>query len=182
MKIYTKNGDGGFTSLVFGLKVRKDDLRLDAYGTVDECNAWLGKISTEIDDVQVQNFLNLIQNELFVIGSNLASEKESSFIPVFNNAITTAIEHEIDTMQNTLPALQHFILPGGSGLVANIHIARTVCRRTERAVVKMSEFFEVKPEIVQFLNRLSDYLFVLSRKVALDTHVEEIIWKAPKAQ
>ncbi len=178
-KIYTKTGDDGTTGLVGGNRVSKSNLRLDAYGTVDELNAYIGLLHSMINDTKIQELLLLVQNKLFVIGSKLASDEKG-------RAITSSLdcsgkdihllEMAIDEYDAELPALTQFILPGGSALVSYCHVARTVCRRAERRVVQLAETTPVEELIVQYLNRLSDYLFVLSRKVAKDQGVKENPW------
>jgi cob(I)alamin adenosyltransferase len=177
LKIYTKKGDEGNSSLVFGQKVRKDDQRIEAYGTVDELNAWIGKLADEDIDTSRIQLLRTIQNTLFVVGSNLASEKESEIIPKLQEENIQLIEIQIDNMQASLPELRQFILPGGHTRVSNVHIARTVCRRAEREVVKLAATQQVNALMIKYLNRLSDYLFVLSRKLAQELAVTEIKWE-----
>lgn len=178
-KIYTKTGDDGTTGLVGGNRVKKSNIRLDAYGTVDELNAYIGLIRSMIADTSVQALLLEVQNKLFVIGSRLASDEKGLQFTRDLYCSGTAIvnlEKAIDQYEEDLPALQNFILPGGSQLVSYCHVARTVCRRAERRVVQLAETTDIEELIVQYLNRLSDYLFVLSRKVAKDQGVEEIAW------
>ena len=178
-KIYTKTGDDGTTGLVGGNRVKKSDLRLDAYGTVDELNAYIGLIRSMISDPLIQDLLFEVQNKLFVIGSKLASDEKGLKLTGKLDCSGTAIsnlEKAIDKFEEELPALQNFILPGGSQLVSFCHVARTVCRRAERRVVQLAEIVQIEDLIVQYLNRLSDYLFVLSRKVAKDQGVEETKW------
>jgi len=178
-KIYTKTGDDGTTGLVGGNRVRKSNLRLDAYGTVDELNAYIGLLHSMITDAKIQELLLLVQNKLFVIGSKLASDEKGKLITdgldCSGNDIQV-LEKAIDEYDAELPALTQFILPGGSMLVSYCHVARTVCRRAERRVVQLAETTPIEELIVQYLNRLSDYLFVLSRKVAKDQGVKENPW------
>ncbi|MFZ5429716.1 MAG: cob(I)yrinic acid a,c-diamide adenosyltransferase [Bacteroidota bacterium] len=178
-KIYTKTGDDGTTGLVGGNRVRKSNLRLDAYGTVDELNAHIGYLQSMMTDNSVIELLLEVQNKLFVIGSKLASDEKGKEI---TNSLECGgsgierLERAIDEYDSELKPLSHFILPAGSAEVSYCHIARTVCRRAERRVVQLAENSPVEEMIIQYLNRLSDYLFVLSRKVAKDQGVEEIPW------
>lgn len=178
-KIYTKTGDDGTTGLAGGNRVKKSNLRLDAYGTVDELNAYIGLLRSMISDISVQKLLLEVQNNLFVIGAKLASDEKKIETSKRLDCSETAIENlekSIDQYEEELPAIQNFILPGGSQLVSYCHIARTVCRRAERRVVQLAETTEIEEIIVRYLNRLSDYLFVLSRKVAKDQDVVENTW------
>jgi cob(I)alamin adenosyltransferase len=178
-KIYTKTGDDGTTGLVGGNRVRKSDLRLDAYGSVDELNAHIGYLRSLISDAAVNELLLEVQNKLFVIGSKLASDEKGKAITESLECGGSGIERlerAIDEYESQLQPLSNFILPAGSPEVSYCHIARTVCRRAERRVVQLAENTPVEEMIVQYLNRLSDYLFVLSRKVAKDQGVEEIPW------
>lgn len=178
-KIYTKTGDDGTTGLVGGNRVKKSNLRLDAYGTVDELNAYIGLLRSMISDEAVQNLLLEVQNKLFVIGSKLASDEKGIQFTKSLDCSGTSIENlekAIDQYEEDLPVLKNFILPGGSQLVSYCHIARTVCRRAERRVVRLAETTEMEEIIVHYLNRLSDYLFVLSRKISKDQGVEEKPW------
>lgn len=178
-KIYTKTGDDGTTGLVGGNRVSKSNLRLDAYGTVDELNAYIGLLHSMINDLKIQELLLQVQNKLFVIGSKLASDEKGMAITSSldcSGKDIQVLEKAIDEYDAELPALTQFILPGGSVLVSYCHVARTVCRRAERRVVQLAETTPVEELIVQYLNRLSDYLFVLSRKVAKDQGVKENPW------
>lgn len=182
MKIYTKTGDKGTTSLVGGSRVSKYDLRLHAYGTTDELNSWVGLIADTCNNSEVTDFLRNIQVELFNIGSNLASEDDQTRVKlpqVTNNAIEL-LENAIDEMNKELPSLRTFILPGGHQVVSYCHLARTVCRRAERWVVELSEKNEVRTEITKYFNRLSDYFFVLSRYLGKQFQVAEIAWNPTK--
>jgi cob(I)alamin adenosyltransferase len=178
-KIYTKTGDDGTTGLVGGNRVLKSNLRLDAYGTVDELNAHIGLLISIINDPAIGELLTEIQNKLFVVGSKLASDEKGKQI-TDGLACTiddiVRLEKAIDQYDAELPPLTQFILPGGSLQVSYCHIARTVCRRAERRVVQLAESTEIDNNIVQYLNRLSDYLFVLSRKVSKDQGIKEIVW------
>ena len=178
-KIYTKTGDDGTTGLVGGNRVRKSNLRLDAYGTVDELNAHIGYLRSLLNDEAVSQILLSVQNKLFVIGSRLASDEKGRAITqelTCSGSGIEELEQAIDTYEVDLEPLQHFILPGGSPEVSYCHIARTVCRRAERRVVQLSETAEVDEVIIHYLNRLSDFLFVLGRKIAKDQGVSEIPW------
>ena len=180
MKIYTKTGDDGTTGLIGGSRVKKYDLRLEAYGTVDELNAAIGVVCSSKLPKNVEEILNKIQNKLFNIGSLLASDDKGEAF-TSNLAITeeniNELEIAIDEYQNQLPELTHFILPGGDFLSAQCHVARTVCRRAERRILEFAEHSKVQNKIIIYINRLSDFLFVLSRKLALDNNVEEVSWK-----
>jgi cob(I)alamin adenosyltransferase len=179
MKIYTKKGDDGNSSLVAGQRVAKDDQRLEAYGTVDELNAWIGLLSEQIGGMakNESGFLQKIQHDLFVIGSLLACEKVVEGVPTLAECKTLAIEEQIDNIQLQLQPLTQFILPSGAALISQTHIARTVCRRAERCVVGCKGFVLQKLDIIKYLNRLSDYLFVLSRLLAKNMGVEEVTWR-----
>jgi cob(I)alamin adenosyltransferase len=178
-KIYTKTGDDGTSGLVGGNRVKKSDLRLEAYGTVDELNSWIGLIRSAISDHEVSDLLMDIQNNLFIIGSKLASDEQGKRITdslVIETDKIENLEKAIDKYEVHLPVIHNFILPGGSVLSGYCHIARTVCRRAERCIIRMDEDPTMDQRIVQYVNRLSDYLFVLARKIANDTGVEEIFW------
>jgi cob(I)alamin adenosyltransferase len=178
-KIYTKSGDDGTSGLVGGNRVKKSDLRLEAYGTVDELNSWIGLIRSAIRDQEVSDLLMDIQNNLFIIGSKLASDEQGKRITdslVIDLSKIENLEKAIDAYEIHLPVIHNFILPGGSVLSGYCHIARTVCRRAERCIIRMDEDPTLDQRIVQYVNRLSDYLFVLARKIANETGVEEIFW------
>ncbi len=181
MKIYTKTGDKGTTSLIGGTKVSKAHDRIEAYGTVDELNSHLGLCRDQIKDEHTKNMLKELQDRLFTIGSALACdpEKETKMkIPDLTVEDVLLLENEMDRMDASLPPLQFFILPGGHPTVSHIHIARCVCRRTERLVVALLVSEEPHDNlIVQYINRLSDYLFMLGRYIALQLNAEEIPWK-----
>ena len=179
MKVYTKTGDKGTTSLVGGKRVAKDSARLEAYGTVDELNSWIGLLAAEAAEGEMFSkdieTLTRIQHRLFDVGSELATEPESKWQPTpLSDTPARELEAEIDRLEETLPHHNRFILPGGSPLAAKAHIARTVCRRTERRVVSLAASVDVNPNIIGFLNRLSDYLFVLSRHFCLAAGAPEI--------
>ena len=179
MKIYTKTGDKGHTGLIGGKRVPKHDLRIEAYGSVDELNSHIGLLRDLTAKGESKNILIEIQDRLFTIGSQLACEtkKESIKIPGLKDTDITLLEGEIDKMNEQLPPLSSFILPGGHITVSTTHIARCVCRRAERCVVHLSTESEVDEIILKYLNRLSDYLFVLARKFADELKAEEIAWK-----
>jgi cob(I)alamin adenosyltransferase len=181
-KIYTKTGDAGSTSLIGGTKVRKNNARINAYGTVDELNAWIGLLGDQMSDTHIRELLREIQDRLFTMGSFLAMDpkKEVSMkIPELKENDIVLLEREIDLMNETLPEMKSFILPGGSVAVSTAHICRTVCRRAERVTVELDETEPViQPLIIKYLNRLSDYLFVLARWVGDQSGTEEIKWKA----
>ena len=178
MKIYTKTGDKGQTSLIGGTRVPKHHLRIESYGTVDELNSYIGLIRDQQVSEHQQNLLKEIQDRLFTIGSALASDPEKSKmkIPDLHQEDIELLEKEIDTMTADLPELRHFILPGGSNVVSFCHLARCVCRRAERICVHLSEDSFVDEKVMVYLNRLSDYLFVLSRKLCFDNQIEENKW------
>ena len=179
MKIYTKTGDKGKTSLLGGTRVSKNNMRIDAYGTVDELNSYLGFVSDLETDKDRIVFIRNIQYRMFTVGSSLAAEtaRAKDFKPDLKEEDITILEEEIDAMNEVLPAMTNFIIPGGHQLVSATHIARTICRRAERLVIKLSEVEEIEEIIIRYLNRLSDYLFVLARKQAYDLGVNEIPWK-----
>ena len=178
MKIYTKTGDKGTTALFGGKRVSKSDLRIDAYGTVDELNSHMGLLRDISEDANRRELLIDIQNTLFVIGSNLAVEpgNEKVTVPEIHDSYIQTLENAIDAMDSELPPMRHFILPGGHIHVSYCHIARCVCRRAERLVVALFDIEPGNPLIVHYLNRLSDYLFVLSRKMAVELNADEIPW------
>ena len=179
MKIYTKTGDKGKTSLFGGTKVPKYHIRIEAYGTVDELNSHIGLIrDQEIDEHSIEVLLE-IQDRLFTLGSILATEPENNKVKVPEVTIedVALLEREIDEMNEQLPEMRSFVLPGGHTTVSFCHIARCVCRRAERWVVQLSEDEEVQEEVIIYLNRLSDYLFMLSRKISLDVKANEIAWE-----
>ena len=182
LKIYTKTGDKGKTSLIGGTKVPKSHLRIEAYGTIDELNSFIGLVNDYQSDAHTASVLKEIQDRLFTIGSSLACDpdKEPKLkIPDLKSSDVEFLEKEIDKMNEVLPVMKSFILPGGHVAVSSTHIARCVCRRVERICVNMQEQqMEIEPLVIQYLNRLSDYLFVLARYTAHLLKVEEIPWKA----
>jgi cob(I)alamin adenosyltransferase len=178
MKIYTKTGDKGETSLIGGTRVPKYHLRIETYGTVDELNSYIGLISCQGIDGYTQKVLKEIQDRLFTIGAALASDPERAKmkIPDLLPADITLLEEEMDRMNEVLPELKHFILPGGNTVASYCHLARCVCRRTERLTVMLAAESFVDNKITIYLNRLSDYLFVLARKLSAVAQTEENVW------
>jgi cob(I)alamin adenosyltransferase len=180
IKIYTKTGDDGTTGLIGGSRVKKYDLRLEAYGTIDELNASIGVLRSAELSESVVEILSQIQNKLFNIGSLLASDDKGAAFTAnlaINQENIKVLEDAIDEYQNQLPELTHFILPGGNFASAQCHVARTVCRRAERRILEFAEHSKVQPEIIIYINRLSDFFFVLSRKLAFDNGIEDVKWK-----
>jgi cob(I)alamin adenosyltransferase len=178
MKIYTKTGDKGQTSLIGGTRVPKHNLRIECYGTVDELNSYIGLIRDQDIAAKHKEILKEIQDRLFTIGAGLATDPEKSKmkIPDLHTADIELLENEIDRMDGELPALRHFILPGGSNAVSFCHIARCVCRRAERLAVHLGEHSFVEEKTVIYLNRLSDYLFTLARKIGNEQQIAENEW------
>ena len=177
-KIYTKTGDKGETSLFGGRRLPKSELRIDAYGTVDELNAHIGLLRDSIADEPSRALLLDIQNRLFVVGACLATDPEKSLsVPDINPADIALLEAGIDTMEQGLEPLKHFILPGGHPVVSQCHVARCVCRRAERLTVALHLAEPVDSLVLEYLNRLSDYLFVLSRHLGHILDVAEIPWR-----
>ncbi len=179
MKVYTKKGDSGQTSLIGGTRVSKGSLRIEAYGTVDELNSYIGLIRDQDIDPKYKTQLIEIQDRLFTIGSSLASDPEKSKmkIPDLLEDDVAFLEEKMDEMDLDLPAMHSFILPGGHTTVSYSHIARCVCRRAERIIVHLKEEEFVAELVFKYINRLSDYLFILSRKLTLDLKAEEQPWK-----
>ena len=179
MKIYTKTGDQGKTSLLGGTRVLKSNDRINAYGTVDEFNSFLGLVSDLDSDEKRKIFIRNIQSRLFTVGSSLAAENDRAkdFKPDLTEDDIFVLEKSIDEMNEILPVMKNFIIPGGHQLVSTTHIARTICRRAERLVIQLSESEEIEEIIIRYLNRLSDYLFVLARMQGHELKIEEIPWK-----
>ncbi len=179
MKIYTKTGDTGKTSLLGGTRVSKADLRLDTYGTVDELNSFLGLVSDLETSESRRLFIRHIQYRLFTVGSSLAAENDKArdFKPDLQEEDITTLEQAIDAMVATLPEMRNFIIPGGHQLISTTHVARTVCRRAERLVIRLSDTEAVEEIVIRYLNRLSDYLFILARKQGSDLQISEIPWR-----
>ena len=181
-KIYTKTGDKGQTALIGGSRVPKSHLRIEAYGTIDELNSWTGMLNDQFEHDPTRKVLREIQDRLFTIGSMLATDpakQTKMLLPDLHPSDITLLEKQMDEMDENLPELKSFLLPGGHVAVSTAHIARCVCRRAERICVGLQEMQEqVNPLIIQYLNRLSDYFFVLSRMIAKHAGVEEIAWRA----
>ncbi|MFH1194569.1 MAG: cob(I)yrinic acid a,c-diamide adenosyltransferase [bacterium] len=180
MKIYTKTGDSGKTSLFNGSIVWKDDLRIDAYGTIDELNSMIGLAHTEIDNIEIKETLIDIQFDLFIAGADLASpndpDKKQTLQRIIENDFRK-LESKIDYFDSKLPTLKNFIIPGGSKGSSILHLARTICRRAERQVVTLGNKAEIGKDIIIYLNRLSDLLFVLARYENMVNATPDIIWK-----
>ena len=179
MKIYTKTGDKGKTSLVSGTRVSKSHLRLEVYGTIDELNSVLGFVSAANElSKKIRWSVWAIQNKLFDLGSQFANDVENPEyeLPDIDEADILFLEDAMDKYTEELPELKSFILPGGHNLIVQIHLARTICRRAERNAVKLSQEFDINAIHLKYLNRLSDYLFVLARVLAVDLGIEETEW------
>ena len=178
MKIYTKRGDAGETSLIGGDRVPKHHIRIESYGTVDELNSYLGILRSFVTDAKNTAVLSEIQDRLFTVGSLLASAPGSKMIvPDLHESDCIALEEAIDFMNEELPELRSFVLPAGSAEIAHCHVARCICRRAERLTVHLNDIEGIEPLIIQYLNRLSDYLFVLGRYTGLKQGVQEVNWK-----
>ena len=179
MKIYTKTGDQGTTSLFGGKRVSKADLRIDTYGTIDELNSFIGLVRDQEVNQKRKASLIEIQDRLFTIGSILATEPGNTKvkIPSLSENDITFLEKEIDAMEADLPPMKFFVLPGGHQAVSFCHVARTVCRRGERLTIVLHQQEPIDIFVIQYLNRLSDYLFVLSRKMTQELGAEETPWK-----
>ncbi|MFT6933627.1 MAG: cob(I)alamin adenosyltransferase [Maribacter sp.] len=185
MKIYTKTGDKGETALFGGTRVPKHHIRIDSYGTVDELNSWLGLVRDQRIDTSTKQELTTIQEDLFTLGAILATDPEKAVlkngkerlnIPRIKESHIQKLEVAIDTMEKNLPQMTHFILPGGHTTVSYCHIARTVCRRAERMATLLHENEPFDEQVLSYLNRLSDYLFVLARKLSKDLDADEVKW------
>lgn len=185
MKIYTKTGDAGTTALFGGTRVPKHHIRIEAYGTVDELNSYIGLIRDQNINDHYKNILIRIQDRLFTIGAIMATDPEKAIlkngkarlnIPTIIATDISLLEQEIDTMNEALPAMTHFVLPGGHQTVSFCHIARCVCRRAERLSTALNDITPINPNCLIYLNRLSDYLFVLARKLTYDLQADEIKW------
>jgi cob(I)alamin adenosyltransferase len=179
MKIYTKTGDKGQTSLIGGTRVPKSSMRIESYGTVDELNSYLGLIRDQAIAPEYIRQILEIQDRLFTIGSHLATdiEKSKMKIPDLFQQDIENLEHWMDEMDALLPEMRSFVLPGGHSTVSHTHVARCICRRAERIIVDLMNHELVEEIVPQYMNRLSDYLFVLSRKLTLDLNVQETPWK-----
>ena len=177
--VYTKTGDKGTTALVGGTRVAKTHVRLEAYGTVDELNAQLGLLVTYLTEERDKITVLNVQNKLFTIGSHLATDqdkmelREASIVTIEH---ITELEQEIDRIDEALPSLRAFVIPGGSRGSAVCHVCRTVCRRAERRILALGEEYKISPEVLSYMNRLSDYLFVLSRRINIVEETSEIFW------
>jgi cob(I)alamin adenosyltransferase len=189
MKIYTKTGDKGETSLYGGTRVPKYHLRIEAYGTVDELNSHIGLLRSYLTDKHTSEILLKVQNDLFTMGATLATPPEKEKLKSGKDRLSITkisekeiilLEQEIDTMETTLPQMTHFVLPGGHPTVSFCHVARSVCRRAERLIVQLHHNEPIDDYILTYFNRLSDYLFVLARKLTFDNNIEEIPWIPPK--
>ncbi len=185
MKIYTKTGDKGTTALFGGTRVPKHHIRIESYGTVDELNSYIGLIRDQDIALHYKNVLMQVQDRLFTIGAILATDPEKATlkngkdrlnIPKISAQDIQTLEQEMDTMNDALPPMTHFVLPGGHQTVSFCHIARCVCRRAERLASALNDLEPFQPETLMYLNRLSDYLFVLARKLSYDLQAEEIKW------
>jgi cob(I)alamin adenosyltransferase len=185
MKVYTKTGDKGTTALFGGTRVPKHHIRIESYGTIDELNSHIGLIRDQQIDPMYKDTLMDIQDRLFTIGAILATDPEKATlkngqarlkIPKISNEDIEGLEKEMDLMEDSLPQMTHFVLPGGHQTVSFCHIARTVCRRAERLASHLNDLEPFQPETLMYINRLSDYLFVLARKLSHDLQAEEIKW------
>jgi len=185
MKVYTKTGDKGTTALFGGTRVPKHHIRIDSYGTVDELNSYIGLIRDQEMDSNSKEILVQIQDKLFTLGAILATDPEKNFlkngkerlnIPKVEEEDISVLEAEIDAMEENLPPMTHFVLPGGHTTVSYCHIARCVCRRAERLASALNEISPFDERALKYLNRLSDYLFVLARKLSHDLQADEIKW------
>ncbi|MCA6436392.1 MAG: cob(I)yrinic acid a,c-diamide adenosyltransferase [Bacteroidota bacterium] len=178
-KIYTKTGDKGQTSLIGGTRLPKQHIRIEAYGTVDELNSYLGLIRDTVQDKKIIDLIIEIQDRLFTIGSHLAAdpEKNKMTLPIMHESDVVKLEEEIDAINAVVPEMKFFVLPGGHICVSHCHVARCICRRAERAVLRLAENETVDEIHYKYLNRLSDYIFMLSRYITHVNKVEEIPWK-----
>lgn len=177
--VYTRTGDKGTTALVGGKRVSKTDPRIESYGTIDELNSFIGLLAVELTDKDDLGFLKFVQHKLFNIGSYLATDQENTELNIESQVTDESIsriEKEIDRVDGGLPRMTNFVLPGGSRSAALAHVCRTVCRRAERCVYALDSAEEMDKNVLIFINRLSDYLFVLARKLCLSDTGSEIIW------
>jgi cob(I)alamin adenosyltransferase len=182
VKIYTKTGDKGETSLLSGSRVIKSDQRIESYGTIDELNSYLGLVRDYLEDESKKGVLLTVQEYLFTVGSHLADDGKRDFgLPPLTAEHITHLEQEIDEMNQHLEPMKNFILPGGAPAISYIHIARTICRRAERRVVELNSMENRFDLVVRYLNRLSDFLFVLARWEHAQSGVSEIPWKPAKS-
>lgn len=191
MKIYTKTGDKGTTALFGGTRVPKHHIRIESYGTVDELNSYIGLLRDQDIDQHYKDLLIKIQDRLFTVGAILATDpekatlkngKERLNIPKISEIDINLLEQEMDAMDAQLPPMTHFVLPGGHQTVSFCHIARTVCRRAERLASALNDLEPFQPETLTYLNRLSDYLFVLARKLSQDLQADEVKWIPEKTE
>ncbi|WP_133713179.1 cob(I)yrinic acid a,c-diamide adenosyltransferase [Myroides indicus] len=191
MKVYTKTGDKGTTALFGGTRVPKHHIRIESYGTVDELNSYIGLIRDQDINPLYKKTLIEIQDRLFTVGAILATDPEKAIlkngkerlnIPKISESDIEFLENEIDTMESKLPPMTHFVLPGGHTTVSFCHVARCVCRRAERLSVQLNETEPVNEGVLKYLNRLSDYLFVLARKLTFDLNAEEVKWIPKKEE
>ncbi|MBN2869053.1 MAG: cob(I)yrinic acid a,c-diamide adenosyltransferase [Flavobacteriaceae bacterium] len=191
MKVYTKTGDKGTTALFGGTRVPKHHIRIESYGTVDELNSYIGLIRDQDIDQHYKDLLIKIQDRLFTVGAILATDpekatlkngKERLNIPKISEIDINLLEQEMDAMDAQLPPMTHFVLPGGHQTVSFCHIARTVCRRAERLASALNDLEPFQPETLTYLNRLSDYLFVLARKLSQDLQADEVKWIPEKTE
>ena len=179
MKVYTKQGDKGSTSLFGGTKISKHDIKIEAYGTVDELNSHVGMLISMITEEGIKSYLNALQSKLFDIGSHLASDGTmDDYLPSIDKGWSEELENFMDEYSKELPELKSFIMPRGNSRISQAHICRTVCRRAERRVVQLSGQQNVEASIIVFLNRLSDYFFVLARYICLLDGIDEQKWNA----
>ena len=185
MKIYTKTGDKGTTALFGGTRVLKSNIRIDSYGTVDELNAYIGLIRDQNINPEYQTLISIIQHKLFTIGAILATAPEKALLKNGKARLNIEkisiedierLEHEMDQMNTKLPEMTHFILPGGHQTVSFCHVARCICRRAERLMVALNDVEPIEANALAYINRLSDYLFVLARKLSSDLQAEEVKW------
>ena len=177
--VYTRTGDLGTTALVGGQRVRKSSLRVETYGTVDELNSWIGLVAADPKlDAMTRGELQWIQNKLFDLGSYLATDPvdEMTQAPGFGQQTVSRLEHQIDRLDDAVPALTQFVLPGGCTAAAQANIARTIARRAERRIITLARTATIHPDLLRFINRLSDYLFALARFNNISAHVNEIFW------
>ena len=191
MKIYTKTGDKGSTSLFGGTRVPKHHIRIESYGTVDELNSHIGLVRDQEIDSHYKEILIIIQNKLFTVGSILATDPKKAIlksgkdrlnIPKISTEDIELLEKEMDSMNESLPPMTNFVLPGGHQTVSFCHIARSVCRRAERLAVALNDLEPFQPETLTYLNRLSDYLFVLARKLSYNLQADEVKWIPKKSK
>ncbi|MGO8670911.1 MAG: cob(I)yrinic acid a,c-diamide adenosyltransferase [Capsulimonadaceae bacterium] len=183
MKIYTRTGDSGETGLYGGERVSKDSLRITAVGTVDESNAILGVAALDIVDAELAGVVSRIQAELLVVGADIGSPLSlGDVVPRTIPSMTTRLEEEMDRWDAELPALRNFILPGGSRAGAQVHLARSVARRAERCIVSLAAVEPLSPEVLRYVNRLSDHLFVLARVVNHRSGTPEPVWERPRSR